>query len=206
MSFIEVIAFLIVVIIQTGSPGPSTLLVVNNSINYGYKLAIIFLTGDLIATSLIGIVASLGLVIIIEDYPIFLPTIKIIGGVYLFYIVVKTWLSHNGPIESVNNTKLLFSRIWVRSFVISISNPKAIIFFTVFFPIFISSEDNASYELYILLISFIAIKFVILSGYAVLFHVFFNKLSEASVTYINKISAVIFCIFGTMVIISVLLY
>jgi threonine/homoserine/homoserine lactone efflux protein len=101
------------------------------------------ITGDLIATSLIGIVASLGLVIIIEDYPIFLPTIKIIGGVYLFYIGVKTWLSHNGPIESVNNTKLLFSRIWVRSFVISISNPKAIIFFTVFFPIFISSEDNA---------------------------------------------------------------
>jgi threonine/homoserine/homoserine lactone efflux protein len=45
---------------------------------------------------LIGIVASLGLVIIIEDYPIFLPTIKIIGGVYLFYIGVKTWLSHNG--------------------------------------------------------------------------------------------------------------
>jgi threonine/homoserine/homoserine lactone efflux protein len=126
----------------TMTPGPSILLGVLHSIKYGARKTIFTALGDISANFIQMIVVAIGLGVVVSSSEAAFNTIKWFGVVTLLYMGVKMFFDSiklessapNSSPESVAALKLYFS-----GFFVAAGNPKAIVFFTAFFPQFIDT-------------------------------------------------------------------
>lgn len=156
------------------SPGPAVAAVVSSSITGGYRLAVYAILGVLIGNLLYFIVSTVLITAgtsINDDYFYY---IKIAGCIYLIYIICVEYMplffnkgnlvSHHG--ES-GLGRISRSNKFLITFVMQISNPKTILFFSAFLPQFISNEYDLVFQFIVLAcLSFIT-EFLVLFGYAI---------------------------------------
>ena len=158
----KLVSFFISCIALALSPGPDNLFLFSLSLNEKKKHCFLFLFG-LISGCLVHTLALIiGLNLIIEKVPLVLDFIKIIGFVYLIFLSIKFLFK---KIENKNdlkkNQKINFYKT---GFLMNVLNPKVFLFFSVFFPNFIFSND-ISFNLQILILGliFIISTFVVFS-------------------------------------------
>lgn len=130
-------------------------------LNYGVKKTLWTLAG--LSTGLFILLAAslFGLGVISEKAPLLLTLIKVIGALYLAYLGLKAWRHANSSSDmDVNQlqvvptpVKLFKTGVWV-----SLSNPKAILFFAAFFPKFINFSAPLMPQYVILTLAFFAIE------------------------------------------------
>ncbi|MDN3632909.1 MULTISPECIES: LysE family translocator [Vibrio] len=126
----------------TMTPGPSILLGVLHSIKYGARKTIFTALGDISANFIQMIVVAIGLGVAVSSSEAAFNTIKWFGVVTLLYMGVKMFFDSiklelsapNSSPESIAAHKLYLS-----GFFVAAGNPKAIVFFTAFFPQFIDT-------------------------------------------------------------------
>ncbi|MFZ6043585.1 LysE family translocator, partial [Vibrio natriegens] len=131
-------------IILTATPGPSIFLGIAHALKYGHKRVFYTALGDISANFIQMLLVALGLgVIIANSEPAFIM-IKSFGVITLCYMGIKMLLAkpqavthpqQDEAIQRVSNKKLFWS-----GFLVAAGNPKAIIFFTAFFPQFINID------------------------------------------------------------------
>lgn len=153
------------------TPGPAVVLTINNSARYGLKKATIGILGNITATSLLGAVSAAGLGAIILASTSLFNLIKISGGLYLIYLGIKalrtTTISKDTmPAKQLAETSAL--QLYREAFLVSMSNPKAIAFFTAIFPQFIDPNQALWWQFFILAGTFAASSFTGLVFYAAL--------------------------------------
>lgn len=127
----------------TMTPGPSILLGVLHSIKYGARKTIFTALGDISANFIQMIVVAIGLGVVVSSSEAAFNIIKWFGVVTLLYMGVKMFFDSiklessapNSSPESIAAHKLYFS-----GFFVAAGNPKAIVFFTAFFPQFIDTN------------------------------------------------------------------
>ncbi len=132
-------------------PGPSALLCMSHGLKFGKtKSMSTVLAGAVAALVLMGIsIAGLGAILAASETAFLI--VKLLGACYLIYLGVSAWrksfaLSDSqvvGPqankAESNVNESSLFS-LFRKGFIVGISNPKDILFFTALFPNFINND------------------------------------------------------------------
>ncbi len=137
------LAFTLVSAAQSATPGPSTLFLVNNSLAFGWRRAVGALSGDLVAIALLATLSVLGLGALLETYPAAFLLLRLLGASYV------VWLGWSylrpAPVGKDETTIQTGSRgsmlaLWLHSFGVGISNPKAVLFFTALFPQFLPAE------------------------------------------------------------------
>ncbi|WP_420549120.1 LysE family translocator [Curvivirga sp.] len=133
------ISFVAASMVLTMTPGPSIFLGVVHSINFGPTKTIYTALGDISANFIQMILVAVGLGVVIANSEIAFEFIKWAGIVMLCYLGVKM-LFFSKPVtpnysESLSNVSAW--RLYMSGFGVAISNPKAIVFFTAFFPQFI---------------------------------------------------------------------
>ncbi|WP_230659578.1 LysE family translocator [Psychrobacter sp. I-STPA10] len=152
MSFEQFTLFFLSTFVISATPGPNMLLAFQHGLNYGVKRTLWTLAGLSIGLFILLLSTLLGLNIISRQFPWLLLAIKVVGALYLLYLGVKSWQTgkedtkllnaSNTPNNATNsiNPKRVHSSlslfrigVWV-----SLSNPKAILFFAAFFPKFIN--------------------------------------------------------------------
>lgn len=118
------------------SPGPATFYVMARARLSGRSAAAAvagIVLGDIV---LIG-VAGLGFAAVIFRWPVLVTVLKILGALYLVYLAVgmlRARASVAGAASPPSGGGLL------RGFLLTLGNPKAILFFSAFFPMFIESR------------------------------------------------------------------
>jgi len=138
MAFETWLAFVVASLVLTMTPGPSILLGVVHSIKFGLKRTVITALGDISANFLQMLLVAIGLGVLIASSELAFIIIKWLGVIALLYMGLQMLFSRpsaiqaNGDESFVSNKKLFLS-----GFFVAAGNPKAIVFFTAFFPQFI---------------------------------------------------------------------
>jgi threonine/homoserine/homoserine lactone efflux protein len=170
MSLLQYLVFCGIAVLQVGSPGPSTVFVVNNAVALGWSRAVGILTGDLLAIAVLALLSLLGVDALLLANPRLFAALKLAGALYLVGIGVSQWLAARGrapaPTRAVVREPLRV--LWLKSFLIGISNPKAILFFSSLLPQFIDPTASSPARLLLLVALFVAIKLAVLGSYAIL--------------------------------------
>ena len=161
------IAYSVTVFIFLVSPGPSHLFMLSKSLSHGFDKSWATGAGDLTAHIWQIGVASIGLVSFIYAFQNFFMIIKWAGVLFLIYLGIKQFRKKSPfteySAEKAISRKLLF---W-QGFLMSSSNPKAVVFFAALFPQFINTSEPTAIQFAVLGATYIVIDgcFLIFYGY-----------------------------------------
>lgn len=127
LSFILAACFVIIV------PGPATLLVTELARLSTHRAAVAvagIVMGDIVLIAL----SAAGFAVLMQSLPWLLPGLRMLGAVYLLYLGMGLLCSRN--LTKQQEAKPA-SASFARGLLITISNPKPILFFSSFFPLYI---------------------------------------------------------------------
>ncbi|WP_110946739.1 LysE family translocator [Pseudomonas bohemica] len=134
-------AALVVILI----PGPLSLLMIGNSLNYGLLRSYPAFLGGVCASICLLSASALGLGAVLMASEQLFSALKIVGGLYLFYLAWQSWKQSRQPATASQVptavSKPGFGSLFGRAFVLGGSNPKDILFFAAFLPQFLKAEQ-----------------------------------------------------------------
>ena len=168
LSIETIITFITASVVLSLVPGPDNLFVMSNSALKGWRIG--FYTTLGLCTGLIGhtILVGIGVSVIFQTSTMAFNGLKIIGALYLVYLA---WLSvQNKEINIGGASENSTSRSYYYTGVImNLTNPKVAIFFLVFLPQFINSNnDNVTSQIFLLGLLFICSAFFVFTSIAYL--------------------------------------
>lgn len=144
------------------TPGPDFVLMLRNTLSYGYRVGLITGFGITLAISIHVLIAISGVYVLSRDSSIY-ALVQILGSIYLIYLGVSGLLKEKQK-NILKNTKYVDSTIkkiiyFKQGFLCNIFNPKAPILmlgiFTQLIPYSASSIHKALFSLEIIVINFI---------------------------------------------------
>ncbi len=126
-------------------PGPDMLLIASSSLTYGRKVGIYASLGNATSGILLTILAALGVSALIAMNPIALHVLRLVGGAYLLKMGWDCMRTHpdDAPQELEHSNKMA-SILYRRAVFTNLLNPKALIFFVLFLPQFVSTHVATS--------------------------------------------------------------
>ncbi|MEH6457536.1 MAG: LysE family translocator [Cocleimonas sp.] len=168
MNFETWLAFVVASMILTMTPGPSIILGVVHSMNYGAKNTIFTALGDISANFIQMILVAIGLGVVIASSDLAFQLIKWFGIVVLIYMGGKMLLSKTKVLDLSKLSNTISRRnLFINGFLVAAGNPKAIIFFTAFFPQFIDADKPLFNQLIIMCPTMAALDFIWVMLYAI---------------------------------------
>lgn len=149
------------------APGPMTLFAMAHGVQSNYGRTFFAIIGGSTAYVVQMLIVALGLGLLIQESEVLLKTVKILGASYLFYMAYKQWKTHSIkiPKEQFHENEPLWS-LYIRGFLVGLSNPKALLLFAVIFPQFINPKTEETSQFVLLGVTFLVIQFVGASTYA----------------------------------------
>ncbi|WP_449433552.1 LysE family translocator [Pseudomonas putida] len=166
-------AFTLVAAIAIASPGPATLMAINNSLAHGQRSAIWSSLGNASGLFCLSAAAMLGLGALLASSEMLFNAVKVIGAGYLFYLGARQLLKKSPMLEEgagagMRRLKPTPLKLYKSAFLTAVTNPKATMFFTALFPQFIDQGAALLPQFLILTAIFIGLSLSSLSLYAAL--------------------------------------
>jgi len=181
--------FLIYVAISAGLiliPGPNVLLIIANSIKHGARAGLITVTGTSAAMTLQLTIVSLGIssiLLIVSDW---FHWLRWAGAVYLIYLGLKNLLSHDRTPAAP--AKMKAYHLFSQGFLVSIVNPKTLLFFSAFLPQFVVASSPALPQLLLLSATFLGLAIIFDSGYALLSSAVHRQISASTGKFAQRLT------------------
>jgi homoserine/homoserine lactone efflux protein len=190
--FLQIILFMFI------TPGAPRVLIMSQSLNYGFGKSLWTAFGDISANSLQMVLVLFGLAALLKLFPDIVIYFKWSGIAYLLYIAYG-YIKSKSNINISNEIKpKSISTLYIDGFLIAFLSPKATVFFATVFPTFLVAGPNYYEHFFILLITYISLDFLTLAIYSGIARAIANKL-KANLNLINYISA------GALVIIAIII-
>lgn len=149
-------------------PGPIVTLTVANSLAYGSRHGLRTVVGTSSATALLLLVGGFGMASVFLLLAEWFEWLRWAGAAYLVFLGIQQWRAK--PVALGDDGVRAGSKksIFWKGFVVSITNPKTILFYAAFFPQFIDPARPAGEQLAILSVTFLIIATSLDSFYALL--------------------------------------
>lgn len=158
----EYLLYCLAVVIMIATPGPVMMLVIGAGLKGGYRRAFQTIVGTNLASLLLIACSVLILKGIFNIQAFWLDLIKLLGCVYIAYLGVELLKESRAAAGPKLETASAVGGFW-QGFLVGISNPKDILFFSAFFPQFIQVTDHFNNSLILLTTSWIVLDFLTLS-------------------------------------------
>ncbi len=159
------LAFVLATAIMIALPGPSVLLTVAHSISFGGRRALATVAGETAGIAVQLAIASIGLTSLLTVMTEAFEWLRLAGAAYLVYLGVKLWLGSNRPLEfepsAVSN-----SNLFTQGLVVTIFNPKSLVFIAAFLPQFMDASRPVGLQLAVIVPTFLVITFSVTSVWA----------------------------------------
>ena len=171
------------------TPGPSHLLIVSVSMGNGFRRSLATTAGDLSANTIQIILAGAGLATLLAATRYGFLVVKWLGVAYLAWLGIKAILKFFSKLtNSRSSNKASLRELWVRGFITSAANPKAVVFFAALFPQFIDIHAPIVGQVAILGITYILIDGLFLTTYGIGASWISEKLKTQSSKMIDLVS------------------
>jgi len=183
MYFENWIAFCSIAFVAAAIPGPAILLVSTHSLQFGILRSLIAAAGNVTGLFIMSACSLLGLSALVMISSTAFTSIKIIGALYLLYMGIKIWRSgvQLSTINSKCEAKFSAWSLYSQGLLISLTNPKAIIFTSALFPQFIVVSEPLLPQFLILVVSLMTCSFLCLLSYSLLS----QKLKSGTKQYVS---------------------
>jgi threonine/homoserine/homoserine lactone efflux protein len=139
-AFLAITAVLIVV------PGPIVTLVITTGARQGVRAALVTVAGTSLGNAVLLTAIALGLGWVLQNAEGLFFILRWIGAAYLIWLGIQAW-RHAGEAESAETHRRVH---FTRGFLVALSNPKTIAFFTAFLPQFVDPTLPAAPQLFVM--------------------------------------------------------
>ena len=178
----DLLSFAIIAFLAIISPGPNVALIVITSIENGAKAG--FIT---VLSVFVSMLAQVIVVIFLLEHLLaisnFLLYIQWFGIAYFLYLAINAIISQHVSMHP-STTQLVG-----RAFIIALTNPKTLIFFSALFPQFLTGSDSYVSQMSTLALIFLTIALVCDSIYVLFASHLRAKLQDAKKIKILKVSS-----------------
>ena len=168
---VPLLGFAVVAFSGIATPGPTVLLALANGSKFGVRRAMIGMAGAVLSdVVLIGAVA-LGLGALLAASEFWFGVVKWVGVCYLVFLGIMLLRSRGmlGALGSTEENGAASARsIFLKSFLVAVTNPKGYLFFSAFLPQFIDPAAPQIQQYAVLALVFAGIDFIVMFGYALL--------------------------------------
>ena len=145
-------------------PGPNVALIVANSLVFGARVGLVTVFGTIVGMIVQLSVAALGVTALFGALAEGFNTLRWLGVVYLLWLGVRDWRTPAGDLSRI--APVSPRRIFTRGFLVSLTNPKPLVFYAAFLPQFLVADAPLGRQMAILSVTFVAIGFLVDSGWA----------------------------------------
>ena len=135
-------AFVLAVIVFLAIPGPGNLALLTSTAKGGLRGGLAATLGVIAGDQVLMWAAVAGVAAVLATQPEFFQAMQWLGAAYLSYIGYRMWTTKEGDAPVINITAGHYFR---QSLWITLLNPKAIMFYMAFFPLFIDPQAHAGF-------------------------------------------------------------
>ncbi|WPP01383.1 LysE family translocator [Pseudomonas sp. HR96] len=188
-------------------PGPLSLLMIGNSLNYGLRRSYPAFLGGVSASICLLSASALGLGALLMASERVFSLLKIVGALYLFYLAWQSWQQSRLPAAAREVPGGLpaprFGALFGRAFVLGASNPKDILFFAAFLPQFLSADRPLAGQLLVMIATWTVLDLLCKVGYGLGARSAARYLRTGKgQSWFNRVSAGLFGAAGTVSLLS----
>lgn len=153
------IAYLIAASLLIALPGPTVMLVTSISMRRGTRAGLIAVVGSTVAAALQLAVVVAGLASVVALLGSSFELIRWVGVAYLIYLGLSAWLTPAAPNSIQPPSRVIAPglREGAQGFVVTLTNPKTLLFHGAFLPQFVDPGLPALPQMLVLAITFVAI-------------------------------------------------
>ncbi len=161
-------AFVLATTLLILMPGPIVTLTIANSLSYGARAGLLTVSGTSLATSVLLLVGGFGMASALALLAEWFDWLRWLGAVYLVWLGVQQWRAKAHGLEDETPSAKSPRKLFWQGFLVSITNPKTILFYAAFFPQFMDPMQPAGPQLLVLSLTFLVIATALDLGYALL--------------------------------------
>ncbi len=161
-------SFITAILVFQAVPGAGTIAILDATARDGRRAGMAAVLGALAGDCLFMLAAAAGLAAIMQAHPVAFQGLQWFGAAYLCWLGVQLLRSRpggDGPEPVRSQTSRVYFR---RAFMVSLTNPKVILFFVAFFPLFLqpgaSTTTLAVMMLHVSVLSLVYQAALVLAG------------------------------------------
>lgn len=170
-------------------PGPTVLLALQNGSRHGLKAAVWGMAGAVLADALLVTAVACGLGLLLAASEGLFQTLKWMGSAYLVWLGWQMLRAPQSALPVVGEGDEPGARsaiIFTRSFLVAISNPKALLFMSAFLPQFVDSAQPQLPQYACLLLVLCVLNVSTMTFYAVCGARLLSRLRPAHLQRVNR--------------------
>lgn len=156
-------AFLLITVLLFLTPGPIVTLIVTTGARQGTRAALMAVAGASSGNAVLLALIAFGLGWILKTSAEVFDYLRWVGAAYLVWLGVQAW-RNAGPLNAAAEPPS-HVHAW-RGFVVAMTNPKTIAFFTAFLPQFIDASLPVERQLVVMCVVSVALGTVLDAGWA----------------------------------------
>lgn len=160
MSFDLYLAFIAATVLMILIPGPNVALIVANSVARGTRFGLLTVAGTTAAMVPQLTVTVLGLSALLAAMAHGFEWLRWLGVAYLVFLGVRAWMAAPTDLTRIEAQPAQGRRIFLSGFLVSLTNPKTLLFYSAFMPQFVSLDAGSPDRQLLLL----ATTFVVLAA------------------------------------------
>lgn len=152
------LAFVVAATVLIVIPGPSLMVVVSHAMGVGLRPSWFTIFGVAASHTVFFLITALGLSAFLLSFAHIFIWIKWIGVAYLIWMGIKQWRAKPKPLEAkADETSKPWWSLFFQGFAITMTNPKALVFYAMFFPPFLNPANPVVPQLLIMGVTFLLI-------------------------------------------------
>ena len=161
------LAFMAATVLLALFPGPNMALIVANSVRHGTRAGLLTLCGTTSAMAVQLALVGVGMTTLLATMSVWFDALRWLGAAYLVWIGVASWRSPAPRVDAVPAAQTART-LWARGLLVSLTNPKLLLFFGAFFPQFIHRDAPAVPQVVWLSVTFVVVAAAVDSCWALL--------------------------------------
>lgn len=196
--------FVLAVILILIAPGPDLAYMVAVGLGGGRRAALSAITGICSGMGIYAVIVIAGLGTIVASSPLALTVIKIFGAGYLAWLGIGALRSARTTTKNQRN--LALDRWYLRGLLVSLTNPKLLLFFIALLPQFIGEASSPTLQLTLLSVIDILIEFVLYGTVGLFAGSFQSRFADSAKggRVLHYISAGVYFALATLVVVDLL--
>ncbi|MFJ7150867.1 LysE family translocator [Streptomyces sp. NPDC100445] len=199
-------SYVAVILLFLGPPGPDMAYMLAVGLEGGRRSALKAILGIATGMSVYAAAVVAGIGKIAQSHPLVLDAVRIAGAAYLLWLAYVTMRHARRAISG--HSDIASGKWYLRGMVVSLTNPKIILFFLAVLPQFIGSADNPSVQMALLGAIDIGMEVVLYGSIGVLSGFFHARLvdSTRATAVLNYIACAVYVVLAVTIFTEILLH